>query len=173
MAVLPIRLYPDKVLSRECRQVETFDGELRQLADDMVETMYAAPGVGLAAPQVGLDLRLAVIDVTVGEEEDALIVLVNPEVVDSDGIESEVEGCLSIPDFTEKVARATRVKVHAESLDGEQLEIEADGFLARAILHEIDHLDGILFVDRLQGLKRDRARRHLRRLERELVGARV
>jgi len=169
MALLPIRLYPDEVLRRECRPVEAFDAELETLARDMVETMRAAPGVGLAAPQVGVDLRLAVVDVTVGEEEDALVVLVNPEIVEAEGEETDVEGCLSIPDFTDKVRRPSWIRLHADDLEGNAVELEAEGFMARAICHEVDHLDGILFVDRLKGLRRDRARRYLRRLEREMV----
>jgi peptide deformylase len=171
MAVLPIRLYPDEVLRLECRPVERFDEGLRKLASDMVDTMHAAPGVGLAAPQVGVDLRLAVVDVTVGEEEEALIVLVNPQVVESAGEEIDVEGCLSIPELTDKVARPHSIVVQASDLDGSDFELEAEGFVARAICHEIDHLDGVLFVDRLHGLRRERARRHLRRLERDAVEA--
>ncbi|MDH3404698.1 MAG: peptide deformylase [Acidobacteriota bacterium] len=173
MALLPIRLYPDEVLRRECRAVESFGAELRALAGDMVETMHAAPGVGLAAPQVGVDLRLAVVDVTVGEEKDALIVLVNPEIVAAEGAEEDVEGCLSIPELTDKVTRPSAIVVQADDLDGGSFEIAAEGFVARAICHEIDHLDGILFVDRLRGLRRDRARRHLRRLERGLLEVRA
>ena len=173
MALLPIRLYPDEVLRRECRAVGSFDGELEALARDMVETMHTAPGVGLAAPQVGVDLQVAVVDVTVGEEAEALIVLVNPEIVGADGSEVDVEGCLSIPDFTEKVSRPASIRVHADDLEGNPFELEAEGFVARAICHEIDHLHGILFVDRLRGLRRDRARRHLRRLERELMETRA
>lgn len=173
MALLPIRLYPDEVLRRACRPVERFDEALRQLTQDMVETMYSAPGVGLAAPQVGIDLRLAVVDVTVGEEDGALLVLVNPEIVESAGEETDVEGCLSIPELTDKVVRPQSIVVQAADLDGDGFELEAEGFVARAICHEIDHLDGVLFVDRLHGLRRDRARRHLRRLERGIVEASV
>jgi peptide deformylase len=173
VALLPIRLYPDEVLRRECRVVESFDDEVRALANDMIETMHAAPGVGLAAPQIGVDLRLAVVDVTVGEEPEALIVLVNPEIVEADGAEVDVEGCLSIPDFTDKVSRPTSIRVHADDLDGSPVELEAEGFVARAICHEIDHLHGVLFVDRLRGLRRDRARRHLRRLERGMMETKV
>ena len=168
--MLPIRLYPEDVLRQECRPVEAFDENLAKLIGDMVETMYSAPGVGLAAPQVGVDLQLAVVDVTVGEEDDALIVLINPEIVDERGSETDVEGCLSIPDFTEKVRRPAWIRVHADDAEGNAVELEAEGFVARAICHEVDHLNGILFVDRLHGLKRDRARRHLRRLERQTVG---
>lgn len=166
MAVLPIRVYPDPVLRRPCPPVAAVDDDLRRLARDMVETMYAAPGVGLAAPQVGSSARLAVVDTTVGEEEGALHVLVNPELVAREGEQVDVEACLSIPDLSEKVKRPQRVRVAALDLDGAPLELDAEGFLARALCHEIDHLDGILFVDHLRGLRRDRARRMLRRLAR-------
>jgi len=169
VGLLPIRLYPEEVLRQECRAVEAFDEDLVKLIGNMVETMYAAPGVGLAAPQVGIDLQLAVVDVTVGEEDDALLVLINPEIVEEKGQETDVEGCLSIPDFTEKVRRPTWIRVHADDAEGNAVELEAEGFVARAICHEVDHLNGILFVDRLHGLKRDRARRYLRKLERQTL----
>lgn len=164
MAVLPIRIYPDPVLRVECPPVDRFDDELRRLASDMIETMHAAPGVGLAAPQIGVELRLAVVDLSVGEDPEALLILVNPELVEEEGRESEVEGCLSIPDLTEKVERPFQVVVRAQDLDGERFEIEADDWLARAILHEMDHLDGVLFVDHLRGLRKERAKRQLRKL---------
>lgn len=164
MAVLPIRIYPDPVLRAKCAPVERFDDEIRTLAEDMVETMHDAPGVGLAASQVGIELRLAVVDLSVGKDPEQLLVLVNPEVVEEEGEATEVEGCLSLPEITDKVDRPYRIRVEAQDLDGETLEIEADDWLARAILHEIDHLDGVLFVDRLRGLRRDRARRALKRL---------
>jgi len=166
MAILPIRIYPDPVLRVECEPVETFDAELTQLAEDMVETMYDAPGVGLAAPQVGVDRRIVIVDVTVGEEEDTLFVFVNPEVLESSGAETDVEGCLSIPELTEKVERPSQLTLRAQDLTGETFELEAEGFFARAICHEIDHLNGVLFVDHLTGLRRDRARRKLRKLVR-------
>jgi peptide deformylase len=164
MAVLPIRIYPDPVLRVECPPVERFDDELARLAEDMVETMHAAPGVGLAAPQVGVELRLAVVDLSVGKDPEALLVLVNPEVLEAEGAETEVEGCLSIPEYTDKVERAFRIVVGAQDLDGESFEVEADDWVARAILHEMDHLDGVLFVDHLRGLRKERARRQLRKL---------
>lgn len=164
MAVLPIRIYPDPVLRVDCPPVERFDDELRRLASDMVETMHAAPGVGLAAPQIGVELRVAVVDLSVGEDPEALLVLVNPELVEEEGRESEVEGCLSIPELTEKVERPFRVIVRAQDLEGEPFEVEADDWLARAILHEMDHLDGVLFVDHLRGLRKERAKRQLRKL---------
>ena len=167
MAVRPIRLYPDEVLRVECPQVEVFDDELAKLARDMIDTMYDAPGVGLAAPQVGVETRLAVVDVSVGEEKKALRVLVNPRIVEQSGVETDYEGCLSIPDFSEKVARPARVVIEAQDLEGSRFRMEAEEFLARAICHEIDHLDGVLFVDHLRGLKKEKARRHLRRLKRD------
>lgn len=164
MAVRPIRTYPDPVLRVKCPPVERFDPELRALAADMVETMHDAPGVGLAAPQVGVELRLAVVDLSVGKDPEQLLVLVNPEVLEEEGEATEVEGCLSLPDLTDKVDRAHWIRVRARDLAGETFEVEAEDWTARAILHEIDHLDGVLFVDRLRGLRRERARRQLRRL---------
>jgi len=131
--------------------------------------MYAAPGVGLAAPQVGVETRLAVVDASAGEEPDRLIVLVNPSIVESSGSEVDLEGCLSIQGISDKVERPFRVVVDSCDLDGNPQRIEADGLEARAIQHEIDHLDGILFTDRLTGLRKERARRKLKRLRREEV----
>ena len=165
--MLPIRIYPDPVLRVDCPPVESFDGELADLARDMVETMHRAPGVGLAAPQVGVERQICVVDVTVGEAPEALHVLVNPEVSLREGLDIDVEGCLSIPDFSDKVPRPVRIEVSFQSLEGERLQLEAEGFLARAICHEIDHLHGILFVDHLRGLRKERAKRHLKRLGRE------
>jgi len=164
MAVRPIRIYPDPVLRVKCPAVERFDDELRGLAADMVETMHDAPGVGLAASQVGVELRLAVVDLSVGKDPEQLLVLVNPEVVEEDGEATEVEGCLSLPEITDKVDRPYRIRLRAQDLAGDPFELEAEDWQARAIQHEIDHLDGVLFVDRLRGLRRDRARRALRRL---------
>ena len=167
MAILPIRIYPDPVLRAKCRKVEEFDARLRKLASDMVETMHAAPGVGLAAPQVGVDLRLAVVDVSVGEDPSLLKVLVNPEVVRREGQESDVEGCLSLPGITDKVDRPAAVTVRAQDLAGQPFELEATEYLARAVCHEIDHLDGILFTDHLRGLRKERVRRQLKKLAEE------
>ncbi len=164
MSVLPIRLYPDPVLRVCCPRVDDFGPELERLVENLVETMHAACGVGLAAPQVGVELRVAVVDATAGFDPDAVRVLVNPRVVESTGAATEVEGCLSIPDFTERLSRPARVRVTACGADGAAYELHADGLEARAILHELDHLDGVLFVDRLRGLKRQRARSYLRRL---------
>lgn len=170
MAVLSIRLYPDPVLRVRCPEVETFDAELRRLAEDMVETMVAAPGVGLAAPQVGVELRLAVVDTSVGEKPDALKVLVNPRIVERRGSQIDSEGCLSIPSYSDKVERPQEIDVEAFDLDGREIRFSSEDFEARAICHEIDHLDGILFVDHLRGLRRDRARRQLKKMARSRAG---
>ncbi len=156
---------------RRLRPVVEIDERLRKLAADMVETMHAAPGVGLAAPQVGVDLRLAVVDVTVGEDPSQVRILINPEIEHREGLETEVEGCLSLPGITDKVDRPAFVRLQATNLEGERVALEAQGYLARALCHELDHLDGILFTDHLRGLRKERARRQLKRLaaEREEV----
>ncbi len=164
MPVLPIRQYPDPVLRVRCAPVEDFGPDLERLVEDMIQTMHDAPGVGLAAPQVGVELRVAVVDPTAGVDPEAVRVLVNPEILDAAGVDTDTEGCLSIPDFTEQVTRPASVRVVARDLEGESYEIDADELEARAIQHELDHLDGILFVDRLRGLRRQRARSFLRRL---------
>jgi peptide deformylase len=153
--------------------VVTFDDALRRLAADMVETMHAAPGVGLAAPQVGVELRLCVVDVSVGQEPEKLHVLVNPEIVRREGRESDLEGCLSLPGINDKVERPTWIEVTAQDLAGRAFRLEAEGFAARAVCHEVDHLDGVLFTDHLHGLRRERARRQLKRLAEERVEALV
>lgn len=165
MAVLPIRIYPDPVLRVECPPVESFDDELRELADDMVETMHAAPGVGLAAPQVGVEKRLAVVDVSVGKDPSKLIVMVNPEIVAESGRDLDFEGCLSIPELSEKVKRPKEIELRAHDVRGEPFELEAVEFEARAICHEIDHLDGVLFIDHLRGLRKEKVKRKMRKLE--------
>jgi peptide deformylase len=169
MSLLSIRLYPDPVLRVRCPEVETFDAELELLVKNMVETMYAAPGVGLAAPQVGVESRVAVVDATVGEEPGNLLVLINPRILSTQGSEVDVEGCLSIPDITDKVERPAAVSVSAFDAQGREQLIEAEGLEARAIQHEIDHLDGVLFTDHLNGLRKERARRRLRRLRDEVT----
>jgi len=173
MAVLPIRIYPDPVLRVRCRAVAAVDDRLRKLAADMIETMHAAPGIGLAAPQVGAEVRLAVLDLSVGEDPAQVHVLINPEVVHREGMETDVEGCLSLPGISDKVDRPTAVRVRALDLAGSPVELAAEGWLARALCHEIDHLDGVLFVDHLRGLRRERVKRQLRKLaaEREPVTA--
>lgn len=168
-----IVLYPDPVLRRVTEPVTRFDDGLARLVDDLRETMYAAPGVGLAAPQIGDLRRVAVIDVDPRGADSKLHVLVNPRVVESSGVEIEDEGCLSIPDFTDKVERPRRVRVAAQSVTGEPFEVEGEGFFARALCHEIDHLDGILFIDRLTGLRRQLALRRLRRMGFAVVERRI
>ena len=164
MGLLPIRMYPDPVLRRQAEPVETFDEPLERLVADMVETMHAAPGIGLAAPQVGISQRLVVIDLSVGKRADDLVVLVNPRIEERLGEVVGEEGCLSIPELTAKVSRPERVRVRALDARGQELELSAEGLLARAICHELDHLDGVLFVDHLRGLRRERARRFLKRM---------
>lgn len=167
MAIRPIRIYPDPALRQRCIAVDCFDDELRELAADMVATMHAAPGVGLAAPQVGEGRQLAVVDLSVGEDPAQLHTFVNPRILEQSGRESEVEGCLSIPEVSDRVERPRTLRVTAHDLDGRPFELSADGWLARAICHEIDHLDGVLFIDHLRGLRRERVRRQLRKLVRQ------
>ena len=137
--------------------------DLEALVSDMFETCRAAPGIGLAAPQIGVNRRVAVIDLSVGADPGARIVLVNPEVLESSGEQKEEEGCLSIPDLAERVVRPARVRVRHRDAQGAEHEIEATGLLARALCHEIDHLNGILYVDRLRGLKRELTWRKIER----------
>jgi len=171
MALRRVRLYPDPVLRQPGERVERFDDELRRLVADMVETMQAAPGIGLAAPQVGESLRVAVVDLSVGQDPAALYVLINPQVLQVAGSQAEPEGCLSIPGFTEKVERPLEVTIVASNVEGEPFEVHGEGLLARALLHEVDHLDGILFPDRLRGLRRERAKRVLKKMLRESEAA--
>ncbi|MFQ5670445.1 MAG: peptide deformylase [Acidobacteriota bacterium] len=163
MAILPIKKYPSPELTTRAEEVVSIDDEVRQLVADMVETMYAAPGVGLAANQVGVCRRIALIDLTVGEKKDALRVLINPEIVETGGSTSEEEGCLSFPGITEIVPRPTRVLMRALNLDGKIDILQGEGLMARAMCHEVDHLDGILFVDRLTGFKKARVRKEITR----------
>ena len=156
MTVRDLSYLTERVLHTPTKPVEKFDDELQQLIDDMIETMYEAKGVGLAAPQIGLSLRLAVIDVSRNNSQP--LVLINPEIVEREGEAKLSEGCLSIPGVYEKVPRATRVVLKALDRDGKPYELEADGLLGHAIQHECDHLDGILNIHRLSTLKQKRAR---------------
>ncbi len=170
MALLKIRHYPDPVLKKVATPVTAFDETLRQLAHDMAETMYAAPGVGLAAPQVGISKRLTVIDCSSREEEEArLLVLINPEIIDREGESCEEEGCLSVPEYYAKVNRSATVKVRFQGLDGQTHTIEAQGLTAIACQHEIDHLDGILFVDHLSPLKRSIFRKKWKKIQEHMT----
>ncbi len=155
MALREIELLGSKALRRPASPVESFDDELRRLVADMFDTMYEAEGIGLAGPQVGVSRRVLVVDVKDEEGGRQVHALVNPEIVHSSReSEKNSEGCLSIPGIEERVERPVRVAVEARSPEGEELRIEADGLLARALQHEVDHLDGILFIDRLSPLKR-------------------
>lgn len=155
MAIREIRKYPDEVLREKTEPVKEFDDGLQKLIDDMIETMYMAPGLGLAANQIGVLKQVMLIDISTEEEESSLMVLVNPEIVLQEGeLESE-EGCLSIPDYTTIVKRAEKVKVKCLDRHGEPFEIEGEGLLAKALQHEIDHLNGILFVDRIGRIKKE------------------
>lgn len=164
MSPRPILLFPNPTLRQTTREVLEFGEEIAALARDLAETMYAAPGVGLAAPQIGDLRRVAVVDVDPSGPKSELHVLVNPRILSRAGAETDLEGCLSIPGFTERVERPLAVRVAAQRANGERFEMEATGFLARALCHEIDHLDGILFIDHLRGLRRQLAMRKLGKL---------
>ena len=164
MAVLPIIKFGDDVLRRPTAPVTDFDDALQKLIDDMVVTMYAAPGVGLAANQVGISRRLMVIDLSVGKRPQELHVFINAEIVERLGQITEDEGCLSIPDFTETVTRPERVKVRYLDRNGEQREMWGEGLMARALCHETDHLNGNLFIDHLRGFKKDRILKKIQKL---------
>ena len=163
MAILPVKKYPSPELTTRAAEVTAIDERVRELVADMVDTMYAAVGVGLAANQVGVTRRVAVVDLSAGEEPDQLLVLINPEIVAAEGSVADEEGCLSFPAITEIVARPERVTMRAIDLDGKGYELEGEGLLARAICHEVDHLNGILFIDRLTGFKKDRVRRAVKK----------
>jgi peptide deformylase len=164
--VYPIVKFPDPILQRPTEPVTAFDADLRTLVDDMFESMYVAHGIGLAAPQIGIPKRLTVIDLSFQKNPEDKIALINPEVVTKEGKIYEEEGCLSLPDIREKVSRAAKVKIRAQDLDGNWFERDADDLLARAFQHEIDHLDGILFIFRISALKRDFVLRKIRKLQR-------
>lgn len=169
MALLPILEFPDPRLRTRAQPVEQVDAALRKLIDDMFETMYAAPGIGLAATQVNVHKRLLVIDVS--EKRNERIALINPEILSREGIEETEEGCLSVPGVYDKVTRADRIRVRALDRDGQEIEFDADGLLAVCIQHEIDHLDGKLFVDYLSELKRTRIRKKLEKERKERGGS--
>ena len=162
--IYPIVKFGDPVLEKPAAPITVFDDELRKLADDMFESMYAAHGVGLAAPQIGIAKRIAVIDVTFKEDPEAKIVLVNPEIIHTDGRITSNEGCLSLPDFREKVTRARTVTARAQNLEGKTFEVTGEDLLARALLHETDHLNGKLYISHISALKRDIMKRKIRKL---------
>jgi len=165
--IYPIVKYGDPVLEKPSKTITQFDAELEELAEDMFATMYAAQGIGLAAPQVGKSIRLTVVDVTSGKNPEAKIVLVNPEIIHGEGEKREEEGCLSIPGFRGYVVRPQFVTIKAQNLKGEPFEIRGEDLLARAFCHEIDHLNGILFLQHLSMLKRDLIKRKIKRLKKQ------
>src|SRR6201984_542414 len=160
----PITKYGAPVLESPAQPVEVFDEELAKLCEDMFESMYVAQGVGLAAPQIGIGRKLAVVDVSVGKNIEARLVLANPEIVHVEGDQREEEGCLSLPGFRGSVLRPAYVTVRAQNLKGETYEMRGEGLLARAFCHEIDHLNGILFIQHLSMLKRDLIKRRIRKM---------
>ncbi len=164
--IRPILKYGDATLHEKAHAVDAITPDIDRLIDDMIETMYAAPGVGLAAPQVGVPLRIFVVDISVGRDPDGLIVMINPEFVERDGMQLEEEGCLSVPGFNATVVRPMRAVVKGLDRQGQPYQHEGTGLLARAFQHEMDHLDGTLFVDRLRGIKRDLIVRKIRKLTR-------
>ena len=162
--IYPITKFGATVLESPTKPVEKFDDELAKLCEDMFESMYVAQGVGLAATQIGMSKRLAVVDVSVGKNPEAKLVLANPEIIHVEGDQREEEGCLSLPGFRGNVLRPAYVTVRAQNLKGEVYEMRGEGLLARAFSHEIDHLDGILFLQHLSMLKRDLIKRRIRKL---------
>lgn len=164
--IYPIVRYGNPVLEKPAETVTEFNGDLRKLTDDMFESMYAAHGVGLAAPQIGISRRIVVIDVSFKEDPSAPMVLINPEIINTEGRQRSSEGCLSLPDFREDVTRAAVVTVRAQDLEGKWFEKTGDGMLARAFLHETDHLNGKLYISHISALKRDLIKRKVKKLMR-------
>jgi peptide deformylase len=162
--IYPIVKYGQEVLDKPANPVTEFNSNLEKLVADMFETMYAANGVGLAAPQIGISLRLSVIDVSVGEDPKAKLVLANPVIVSAEGEQTEEEGCLSLPDFRAKTTRPTRVTVRAQDVHGREFTMTGEGLLARAFCHETDHLNGKLFIQHIGRLKRESIQRKVRKL---------
>jgi peptide deformylase len=164
--IRPILKYGDSILHDPAGPVEAITPEITRIIDDMTETMYAAPGVGLAAPQIGVPLRIFVVDISVGRDPSGLLVFVNPQIVERDGMQLEEEGCLSIPGFEATVVRPSRVVLSGLDRNGAEQRHEGTVLLARAFQHEMDHLDGTLFVDRLRGIKRDLIVKRIKKLTR-------
>ena len=165
MSLMPIHTYPDKCLRKKAQIVTSFDDDLSTLTQNMAQTMYDAPGIGLAAPQVNIDKRVVVIDVS--EEKNDLKILINPKITYQDGQHEYEEGCLSIPGIFGVVERAAEIEVKAQDLTGNVYEFQADGLLAICVQHEIDHLNGVLFIDHLSKLKRDRIKKKLKKEARQ------
>lgn len=164
--IYPIVKYGQQVLEKRAEPVASFDGDLEKLVADMFETMYAASGVGLAAPQIGISKRLCVIDITSGENPEGKLVLANPTILSTEGEQSHEEGCLSLADFRAKTSRPLRATVRAQDLHGKEFTLSGDGLLARAFCHEIDHLNGVLFFQHLSRLKRESIKRKVHRMMR-------
>jgi peptide deformylase len=162
--LLPILKYGATELKTASQPVDVFDNELEKIAKNMIETMYSAPGIGLAAAQVGINIRLATIDLSVGEDPGQLIVICNPEIVSVEGEQKSEEGCLSIPEFTETILRPGKMTIRGRNLHGDFLEVKGEGLLARCFSHEIDHLNGVLFIDHLSVLKRNLIRNKIKKL---------
>ena len=166
-----IRIYGDPVLRKTTETVTVFDDDLRNLRDHLVATLYEAKnGIGLAAPQIGVSMRIAVIDLSLGKDVDNILTLVNPRIVEAEGESIEEEGCLSFPEISQKVVRAERVKIRFMDVKGREQDYEAEGFIARVIQHEVDHLDGILFIDRIGVVRRALLSKKLRELAEESGG---
>src|SRR6202046_5524350 len=165
--ILKVVKYPDPVLQKPGEPVTEFNGELRKLVADMFETTYASQGIGLAAPQVGVSRRVTVIDLSQGKDPAQKLVLINPEVISNEGKQYEEEGCLSFPEIREKVSRAAKVRVRAQDAKGKWFEMDGQELLSRCFQHEIDHLDGVLFIFRMSALKRNLNLRKIRKLQAE------
>lgn len=165
--IYPVVKYGDPILEKACAAITRFDAELKELTEDMFASMYAAQGAGLAAPQIGKSIRLTVVDVTAGKNPEAKIVLINPEIIHAEGEKREEEGCLSIPGFRGYVVRPQFVTVKAQNAEGEWFEMKAEDYLARAFCHEIDHLNGILYLSHLSMLKRDLIKRKIKKMKRQ------
>jgi peptide deformylase len=165
--ILTIVKYPEPVLEQPGEPVTEFDAELRKFVADMFETTYASQGIGLAAPQVGVSKRITVVDLSMGKDPKQKLVLINPEIIVSEGRQYEEEGCLSFPDIREKVVRAAKVRIRAQDTHGKWFEMDGDELLARAFQHEIDHLDGIVFLFRMSALKRSLNLRKIRKMQNE------
>ena len=164
--IRPILRHGADTLHRPARPVVNFDDDLETLIDDMIQTMHAAPGIGLAAPQVGVGLRVFVADPSSGQSIDDLVAMVNPRIVEQEGGQREEEGCLSLPGFAARVMRAARVVVQGYDREGTEITVEGEALFARVLQHELDHLDGTLFIDRMQGLRREQIVRRVRKLQR-------
>ena len=162
--LLPILKFGAPELKQVSKPADFFNSELEKIAKNMIETMYAASGLGLAAPQVGLDIRVTTMDLSAAEDGNQLIVICNPEIISAEGEQKNNEGCLSIPDFTETVIRPRRMIVRGQDIHGDEITIEAEGLLARCIAHEIDHLNGVLFIEHLSALKRNLIKSKIKKL---------